>query len=233
MTDKKKDLTSSSSRDINKFLKNVAATPRLKPAGQRGRLIFSMDATASREPAWDNACQIQAEMFSETASLGGLDIQLCYYRGFAEFNVSEWTGNSEQLLRQMTAVTCLGGHTQIEKILSHAIRETRQAKVDALVFVGDCLEEPVDELCRLAGELALLGVPVFVFHEGYDPIAESGFRQIATLSRGAYCAFDSGSAQQLKDLLGAVAVYAAGGRRALENFNKRKGKVVLQLLHKQ
>ena len=233
MSDSKKTLTKSAGRDIDAFLKNVASTPRIKAGNERGRLIFAMDATASREPTWDTACQLQAEMFSETASLGGLSIQLCYYRGFAEFHASDWTSQSSQLLQQMTAVTCLGGHTQIEKILIHALKETKVKKVDALVFVGDCLEEGVDDLCRYAGKLGLLGVPMFIFHEGYDPVAEKGFRQMASLSGGAYCAFDSGSAQQLKDLLNAVAVYAAGGRHALENFNKRKGKVVLQLQHKK
>jgi hypothetical protein len=192
-----------------------------------------MDATASREATWDHACQLQGEMFQETAALGGLDIQLCYYRGFAEFDASPWFSNSQDLLQRMAAVTCLGGHTQIEKLLKHAIGETRQKKINALVFVGDCLEEDIDNLCRYAGELALLGVPIFVFHEGFDPVAAMGFRQMTQLTNGAYCSFDGSSAQQLKELLGAVAVYAAGGRRALENFNKRHGKVVLQLTGRQ
>jgi hypothetical protein len=63
----------SSRGDIDNFLRQVAGLPALKPGGQRGRLIFAMDATASREPTWDQACRIQARMFTETASLGGLD----------------------------------------------------------------------------------------------------------------------------------------------------------------
>jgi hypothetical protein len=229
MADDSNKLSKSAHNEINTFLKKVAQTPRLKPAGERGRLIFAMDATASREATWDHACQLQADMFTETAALGGLDIQLCYYRGYAEFEASPWLSNSRDLLQRMTAVHCLGGHTQIEKVLRHALQETRRKKIDALVFVGDCLEENIDDLCRLAGELALLGVPMFVFHEGFDPAAAMGFKQLAELTRGAYCPFDSNSAQQLKELLGAVAVYAAGGRKALENYHQRQGKIVLQL----
>lgn len=229
MSDDSKKLTPSSRQDIDSFLKQVAKTPAVKTTGKKGKLIFAMDATASREATWDHACQLQAEMFNETASLGGLDIQLCYYRGFAEFDVSPWYSGSSELLRRMTAVTCLGGHTQIEKVIRHAINEARKDKINAVVFVGDCLEEDIDQLCRYAGELALLGVPVFVFQEGYDPVAMMGFRQLAKLTGGAYCSFDSGSAQQLKKLLSAVAVFAAGGYQALENFNKRHGKPVLQL----
>jgi len=229
MSNDSKNLSKSSRSDIDAFLKKVAQVPRVNSTGKKGRLIFAMDATASREATWHHASQIQAEMFSETAALGGLDIQLCYYRGFDEFDTSPWLSNSGDLLQYMRRVSCVGGHTQIEKVLHHALQETRREKINALVFVGDCLEENIDDLCRYAGELALLGVPIFLFHEGYDPVAGLGFRQLAQLSRGAYCRFDSNSAEQLKELLGAVAVYAAGGLKALENFHKRRGKVVLQL----
>jgi hypothetical protein len=220
----------SSGAEVAEFLRKVAATPA-RVSGERGRLIFAMDATASREPTWDTACQIQGQMFTETTALGGLDIQLCYYRGFGEFEVTTWLSTSAHLLARMSGVRCLGGQTQIEKVLRHVITEAKKKKVNALVFVGDCMEEDIDELCQLAGELGLLGVPVFIFHEGYEPIAERAFKQIARLTRGAYCHFDVGSAQQLRDLLSAVAVYAAGGRRALQDFGQRKGGVILQLTH--
>lgn len=222
----------SSRREINDFLRKVASTPAPKPANQSGRLIFAMDATASRTPTWDHACHLQAEMFAQTTVLGGLAIQLCYYRGFNEFSASNWLSETTALQRRMEAVRCLGGHTQIRKVLRHAIAETKQQRVDALVFVGDCMEEQVDDLCQLAGELGIHGVPAFLFHEGDDPVAEYAFRQIAKLTNGAYCPFDAGSAQQLRDLLSAVAVYAAGGRRALEHFSQRRGEAVRRL-HRQ
>jgi hypothetical protein len=126
-------------------------------------------------------------------------------------------------------VHCVGGETQIERVLAHAIRETGKRRVNALVFVGDAMEENVDRLCRLAGELGLLGVPIFVFHEGRDPKAAAAFRQIANLSRGAYLSFDMASAARLKELLAAVAVYAAGGYRALADYGREKGGEVLRL----
>lgn len=215
--------------DITAFLNKMAATPRIKPVGKKARLLFAMDATASRAPTWDRACHIQGQMFAETETLGGLEIQLCYYRGFKEFYASAWVNNAADLLKYMTAVSCLGGHTQIGRVLRHVKAEHEKNKVDAVVFVGDCMEENVDALCQLAGELGLKGIPVFVFHEGKNPVAASAFKQIAKLSNGAYCSFDEGSAQQLKALLSAVAVYAAGGRRALENFGEKSGGIVLQL----
>ena len=215
--------------DVDAFLERVARTPAPRTEGGRGRLIFAMDATASRAPSWDTACHIQGRMFEETDALGGLEVQLVFYRGFRECKSSPWLSNADALLKRMARVYCVGGHTQIGRILKHALKETKDRKVNALVFVGDCMEEDVDTLCHYAGELGLLGVPVFVFHEGADPVAAEAFTQIARLSNGAYCRFDMGSADQLRALLGAVAVFAAGGRRALEDFSKRTGGPALQI----
>jgi hypothetical protein len=195
----------------------------LRPAEVHGRLIFAMDATASREPTWDRACQIQGEMFRETAALGALEVQLVYYRGFHEPRASPWFSDTRGLLECMSSVSCLGGYTQIARVLKHAITETGRARVNALVFVGDCMEENLDELCLLAGELGLLGLPAFVFHEGDDPVGARALREIARLSGGAYCRFDAASPRQLRELLGAVAVYAVGGVRALEDYSRRVG----------
>ena len=216
---------------VDDFLRQVAATPAVRPGEGRGRLIFAMDATASREPTWDRASHIQAEMFSETAALGGLDIQLVYYRGFGECKASPWVHTTQALLRHMTGVFCLAGQTQIAKVLQHAIRETERKRVAALVFVGDCVEEDIDKLGHLAGQMGLLGVPCFMFHEGHEPLARSAFQQIARLTGGAYCPFDATSARQLRDLLSAVAVFAAGGRKALADYSQRKGGVTRQLTH--
>src|SRR5215469_2880859 len=142
---------------------------------------------------------------------------------------SRWYTAAADLHRVMRSVFCVGGETQIERVLDHAIRETGKRRVNALVFVGDAMEEQVDRLCRLAGELGLLGVPIFLFHEGRDPTAAAAFKQIANLSHGAYLSFDLSSADRLKELLGAVAVYAAGGYRALTAYGEQKGGEVLRL----
>jgi hypothetical protein len=217
--------------EVSDFLAKVKSMPAVRTGGT-GRLIFAMDATASREPSWDRACRIQGEMFSATKALGGLEIQLAWYRGFGEFEASAWLGDSQALVGRMTQVTCRAGETQIGKVLRHAIAETGRRKVNALVFVGDCVEEGVDALCADAGRLGLLGVPVFVFHEGGDLVARRCFEEIARLTKGAYCPFDSSSADMLRDLLAAVATFAAGGRMALEDFARRRGGAALQLTHR-
>jgi hypothetical protein len=225
-----KDLQSSASpAEVDAFLRKVAATPARPATGRRGRLIFAMDATASREPSWDRAAGIQSEMFRETRDLGGLEVQLCHYRGFEEFDASAWCASADELLPLMTRVRCAAGLTQIHRVLSHAAAEAERGRVDALVFVGDCAEESLDRLADDAGRLGLLGVPAFVFQEGRDPAAERALREIARLSGGAWCPFDASSPKVLKDLLSAVAVFAAGGRKALTDFGRARGGAVLQL----
>jgi cytosine/adenosine deaminase-related metal-dependent hydrolase len=122
----------------------------------------------------------------------------------------------------MSKIDCRGGNTQIGKVLSEARREAAASGVRAVVFVGDAMEEKVDDLCAKAGELGMLKVPVFMFQEGNDPTAEQAFREIARLTGGAWCRFDPGAAAQLRELLRAAAAYAAGGREALKRLSARE-----------
>ena len=213
----------SSEVEVDAFLDKVKSLAVSQKAGTRGRLVFAMDATMSRQPTWDMALGLQAGMFSSVKAVGGLDVQLVYFRGFGECRSSKWVKNPESLASLMTQVSCRGGHTQIGRILSHALNETNDTRVNALVYVGDCMEENIDDLSAVAGELGLLGMPAFLFQEGNDTKAETAFREIARLTGGAYCRFDAGSAAQLRELLSAVAVYAAGGRKALEDYSGGKG----------
>jgi len=220
---------SSTSEDIAAFVAKARAMSAHAQAG-RGRLIFALDATMSRQPTWDMACALQADMFREAASLGSLDIRLVYYRGFNECRASAWISDSAQLARLMGKIDCRGGNTQIGKVLAEARREAATG-VRAVVFVGDAMEENVDTLCAKAGELGMLKVPVFMFLEGNDATAEQAFREIARLSGGAWCRFDPGAAAQLRELLRAAAAYAAGGRDALLKYGREQGGAAALLTH--
>jgi hypothetical protein len=209
----------STSADISAFVaKAKAMSPTASHA--RGRLVFALDATMSRQPTWDMACALQADMFSEAASIGNLDIRLVYYRGVGECRASGWISDAAHLARLMGKIQCQGGHTQIGKVLGEVRREAVATGVRAMVFVGDAMEESVDDLCTRAGELGLLKVPVFMFQEGDNPVAEQAFREIARLTGGAWCRFDPGAAAQLRELLRAAAAYAAGGREALARLSQ-------------
>jgi hypothetical protein len=200
--------------DIDAFIAEMTKTQTSGISGT-GRLIFALDATMSREETWDMACHLQGEMFRTVASIGGLNVQLVYYRSLDECRASRWITDTNHLAKLMTKISCRAGRTQIGKVLAQAKRETAVLKVSALVFVGDAFEEEEDEILPLAHELARAGLPVFMFQEGEDDEVQRVFREIARITGGAYCRFDSGSAAQLGQLLKAVAVFAVGGKAAL------------------
>ena len=192
----------------------------------RGRLIFALDATGSREPTWDMAAQLQAQMFEEAARIGGLDVQLLYYRG-DEVRHSSWLSDAHELVNRMRTIRCMAGATKIARVLRHIRTEHEREKIAAAIFIGDAVEEHPRELYDAAADL---GVPVFMFQEGNGEVVylnqrgepagerqtvEQVFREIARLSGGAYGKFDAGAAKQLAELLRAVAAFAVGGIAAL------------------
>jgi hypothetical protein len=207
--------TAAISADLDAFLAEMTKSSTQTATGT-GRLIFALDATMSREKTWDMACQMQGDMFRTVASIGGLNVQLVYYRGLDECRASRWVTDPEQLAKLMIKIRCHAGHTQIGKILTHAKRETGLLKVAAVVFVGDAFEEEADEVVPLAQQLGRLNVPVFMFQEGNSRTVERVYREVTKASGGAYCRFDSGSADQLRELLKLVATFAVGGVAALE-----------------
>ena len=224
MSEKSKDLAKRS--EVDAFLKKVASLPAVQKNEAQGRLLFALDATASRERTWDHAMQLQAEMFLAARDAGGLNVQLTYFRGFAEFYKTPWCRDSSTLLGLMTGIQCRGGTTQIERVLRHALSENKVKRIHCVVYVGDSMEESAEILCQLAGQLGMLNVPLFMFQEGGEPLAKDSFQRMAKLSKGAYSHFDSASAAQLRELLRAVAVYASGGLQALEQFSRQAGEPV-------
>lgn len=221
MSSKFPEKTSSIS-EIETFLDKVKKTPAISSTQQQGRLIFAMDATASREQLWDIASHQHAQMFNTVKAKNSLLVQLCYYRGFNEFYSSVWNKSAQALQQEILSVRCLAGRTQIGRVLKHALAETEKSRVSALVFVGDCVEESIDQLGQLAGKLGIYRVPLFLFQEGRDEVATRAFRHLAQLSGGAHCHFDANSAEQLGALLSAVAAYATGGKAALKCLENNK-----------
>jgi hypothetical protein len=216
--------------EIEAFLTKLN-TVELGPAtGGRGRLIFALDATMSRQPTWDTACRLQADMFKETQAIGGLDVQLLYFRGLDECRASRWVSDPKALTALMERISCSAGETQIRKVLMHARTETEKARVQAMIFVGDSCEEEDDKLFTKASELGMRGVPVFMFQEGDDHEIERVFREIARRTRGAHCRFDKGAVNELRELLRAVAVYAAGGMKALGDLSAQRSTGAAKLL---
>ena len=192
----------------------------------RGRLIFALDATGSREPTWDMAAQLQAQMFEEAARIGGLDVQLRLLPRQWRSPAIAWLSDPHELISRMGKIRCMAGATKIARVLRHIRAENEREKIGAAIFIGDAVEEHPVELYDAAADL---GVPMFMFQEGDGDVVylnqrgepverqrvEQVFREIARLSGGAYGKFDAGAAKQLAELLRAVAAFAVGGITAL------------------
>jgi hypothetical protein len=206
---------------VDDFLAAANQSPVRVTSASAGRLIFAMDATASREQAWDQASTLQTEMFVEAARYGELAVKLCFYRGFRELRASPWINRSEELVTLMDRTRCAAGQTQLGRVLTHVRREHAKHRINAVVFVGDAFEEELDSVAAQAGALGAAGCRVFMFQEGQDPIAQHAFKTISRMTGGAYSRFDANSAERLRSLLGAVAAYAAGGESALKQLEDR------------
>jgi hypothetical protein len=219
------NLPASHSRRVTEFLEKVQAS-------HRGRVVFIVDATGSRERAWDLAAKLQADMFQTAATLGTLDLQLVYFRGMpgvdGECKSSPWTNDGHEMARLMSRISCRPGPTQIQSAVNHHVRvEHKREPITAAVYVGDMCEEPASVICDTVGFPGLEGVPFFEFQEGNDPFAEPIFKEMARLTKGAYCAFDLGAIAQLRDLLRAVAAFAVGGLTALADQRTESARKLL------
>lgn len=212
---------------VSEFLQQVRAIPRQQPGTGRGRLIFALDATMSRQPTWDLACHLQAGLFDAARDAGGLDVKLAYFRGQTEARASRWVSDAAALKSVMSRIDCRGGLTQIGRLLDHAAAEARKAPLAAFVYVGDTMEEDVDRLCAKAGDMAMHNTRAFMFLEGHNPAAETAYREIARITGGVFLRFDPAAAGKLRALLGAIAAYAAGGRTALEAAGSREARQLL------
>ena len=153
---------------------------RVEPT--RARLMFAIDATASREPTWDMASSLTAQMFDAVAGIGGLAVQLVHYRGRSDFVASRWMSDPRELAAMMSRVMCRSGLTQIGKVITHAHAEGARNKLNAVVLVSDACEENPAELYAAACRLK---TPVFAFQEGDDEVVADIYGQIA--SRHRWC----------------------------------------------
>ena len=190
-----------------------------KARAARARLIFALDATASRQPALrtDAACQLQSEMFAEAGKLGRAEIQLVYYRGPNECSHSAWTLDANELARAISRITCEGGHTKIRESPCPCAGRARPRECRG----GDlhwrrARRGSIDALRRRRQRTS----PILVFiSRGRRSTRGQGLQKARwTDRRRAYEHFDPGAARKLAELLRAVAAFATGGLTALADL---------------
>jgi hypothetical protein len=179
----------------------------------RPRLVFAVDATASREPAWAAARQVTDALVR--ALPGELDVALAVHGGSRVHTFTEFTNSPATLRDRAAGVACLAGMTRLLPILATSLK--RQA-VRVIVYCGDVFEENLGAGRELADSLGARGVKLIVLHDTADPSARRDaevFWDLAKRTGGCVLPFDANAPGKLRDLLSAVAVYAVGGEQLL------------------
>jgi hypothetical protein len=186
----------------------------LKPRQARPRLVLAIDATASREPAWE-AAKATTDALFETLP-GELDVALAAHGGSRVTLFTPFTAKPAALRDQASSVRCAAGATRMVEILDRC----RDIDVRVVVYIGDVFEESLEEAENVATSLRLRGTRVIVLHDraqapAWDVSAEA-FQRIAKITEGAVLPFDAAALEQLRDILQAVATLAVGGVKLLQ-----------------
>ena len=170
----------------------------------------------SRQPTWDMALALQADMFHAVKAVGGLDVQLVYFRGAGECRASKWVSDPDALARADDA-RHLPRRLHADRQGAEARAQRRPAKRRQRARLRRRLHGGgASTICAGApASWRCWACRCSCSRRARTPAPRRAFREIARLTKGAYCRFDAGSAAQLRELLSAVAVYAAGGRKAL------------------
>lgn len=198
------------------------ARQEAKAAAERPRLVFAFDATASREPAWGAARQLQDSLLA--ALPGELEVALAVHAGSRVTLFSDFTSNASELRDQAAGVRCAAGITRLLDILDRAVKLKPAPSV--VVYVGDVFEESRRRALRLADDLLLRGTRVIILHDTGHPGGASRrvsvlpgddvFNELAERTGGAVLPFDITALPSLRELLQAVAVLAVGDVELLQ-----------------
>jgi hypothetical protein len=197
----------SKTKDNSKIALALKKTPKL---------LFSMDATASRQPSWDVAQEITLSMFDVMP--GGLKIALAYHSGGHLKAVTDFRADAAYFKDQIAGVQCEAGLTALCEILESA---SEIPALSSLIYIGDCFEERLDTASRLAQKLKTNGVRCFMFLEGDDGEAREAFNTIAEITGGAVFPFEQQSLVRVKEKLDAIAAFSAGGMKLLKENQGR------------
>lgn len=190
-----------------------ARPPAETGAPVRPRLIFGVDATASREPAWATARQVTDALVK--ALPGELDVALAVHGGSRVHTFTAFTNDAATLRDRAAGVECVAGLTRLLPILSASLE---RPNVRVVVYIGDVFEENITQGRLVADSMGARGTKLFVLHDTADPSARRDaelFWDLAKRTGGCVLPFDARAAGRLRDLLSAVAVYAVGGEKLL------------------
>ncbi len=190
-----------------------AEPPADTAAPLRPRLIFAVDATASREPAWTAARQVTDVLVK--ALPGALDVALAVHGGSRVHTFTAFTSDANTLRDRAAGVSCVAGTTRLLPILSASLKHP---SVRVVIYIGDVFEENLQRGRHIADAMGAQNTKLIVLHDTADPAARRDaevFWDLAKRTGGCVLPFDAAASGRLRDILSAVAVYAVGGEKLL------------------
>lgn len=195
------------------------------------KLLFTMDATISRQTCWSMARELTVGMFQAVPE--GLEIALGYHSGGRVQEITPFSSNYQLFSQQILSVECAAGLTDLNGILSSSLNFNR---LKVIIYIGDCYEENLSQGISLAQKLKLQGTKIFLFHDngsvGYNTAeGKEAFEKIAQANGGAVFSFDSSSPAVVAELLAAIAYYAAKGLEALKQLKSSGATKLLQAMN--
>lgn len=205
--------------------KPQAGTAAAPPPARRPRLVFGVDATASREAMWESAQRITDRMFD--AIPGALDVALAVHGGSEVHTWTEFSADATRFRALAAAVRCQAGRTQLCELMQ---RTLDAGGVRVMSYIGDAFEEDASEAFALADRFKLRGIKVVVLADQADEPTLRVFRELADRTGGALLDFRSGELDLMGEVLGAVAALAIGGRKLLAERRTAGARLLLSHL---
>ncbi len=158
----------------------------------RPRLVFAVDATASREPAWAAAREVTDALVK--ALPGELDgVALAVHGGSRVHTFTAFTSDPRTLRDLAAGVDCQAGMTKLLPILAASLK--RQATVRVVVYIGDVFEERnLPQGRHLADQMGVQGIKLIVLHDTADRSARRDaeiFWDLAKRTGGCVLPFDA------------------------------------------
>ena len=194
-----------------------------------GRLVFAVDATSSRQKAWEAAKRLTDDVLG--ALPGELDVALAVHGGDRVHTFTEFTSDAAELRGMAAGVRCIAGYTRLVEILRRVAAMSEDVAV--VVYIGDVFEESRRDARQIAVDLAQRGTRVIILHDTGSRDTDDGkaFAELAKLTGGAVLPFDASALERLGQLLEAVAVLAVGGTEMLETKQATMPAATLLLEH--
>lgn len=206
-----------------KAAKPLAGSRAAPVVEQRPRLVFGVDATASRQPAWESAQRITDRMFD--AIPGALDVALAVHGGSRVHTFTQFSSDVGLFRGKAAAVRCMAGETKLCDLMERALES---GGVRVMSYIGDAFEESREMALALADRFRARGIRLVILADQPSPATLEFFQQLVARAGGAVLDFRAEQLDVMGEVLEGVAALAVGGRKLLAGRGTAGARLLLE-----